>query len=1139
MGKILSELKKRSKEASGQVKIELKLYNLADELETKARNHLKRIRSILPQFDIHDEKHSEKVVSNIEKLLGENTISQLSSYELFLLHLSSFFHDCAMAPSDWEINVLKLTEGTDKFTVEEKSLANDLKKPYKYSDAKQIIREKKNYIYGSFEPEVKEWIFSPSSEDALVNYLASTLREYQNHRNGYSKQIQKVSNQEEFEELNTFIRRDFIRATHHQRIEKYVENLGEYFENSFEQPAWGKQLANHLASICRSHGEDISYLKELSQTAEYYGNESTNLQMVGMLLRLGDIIHFSFDRAPIELRNSHLFESEFSFLQWALKSSGVNYSIENGKISFRAYCEKPNTYFKLHKYLDWIEAEIQNYFKLERSWPKSYIPNLQDKIDRKNINHDENTFLPRRGLSFTLDQAKIIDLLMGVGLYKDKFACLRELYQNSLDACRCMLAESKSIDRHTTGNIQFSLERTNNNTYLCCLDNGIGMTKEIIENYLLKIGESYYKSSEFFKSQAQWGGSFTPTSQFGIGILSCFMIGNKIEIVTKTRNGNYVSCSIDGPHENFYYRNTSQTEKEKVIESGTLVKIQLTDETIDNISDEDLEKLYLLTMGKPNHFPDKFSNYKSLYKNWNNHLYQKINSFVKVIPDNIALKIKTNNGQDLPIVSKPVLLNESDEFTISDEDREFLDYLIDYKNITKLDKKFSDIQDLLETYKIDITDDSIQYRTKLTLPKPGIIEQDYNVFHTYPHIDSSGLCIDGVAVKNSSINLKHHFTKALCRDGILNFVGKNKPSLTVDRTSLVEYPEKCEQSAKNITEKLLKKLISLTKKHISKNEFEVGNDDYELLWKFIFDKIGYADTIFISELASTEYGEIEWPNITEAVNEKLSIKSFLDKEYLSFQNFNLSKFDALTERLILVKLLSANEIDIEEEKVECKKSSLDKNLSLHNRNERQHYKLLVKADRWRGKYSQYDIVSNFDPLVSQQLFELIDSSGNNRTRLVHKYTNGLSAFFRQDPVLVHQSLGLYHHDSAHLLGNEQNCVYNFKKKRGSFQLNAINNKLIQDNINKRYAIFAFINPRKLNESEKKALERYKEEDPVYYEGVKNGWSILATGNRENDLLIRPGFKSRTELVSELPNSFWENKEIEYTFPDGQRLERSE
>src|SRR4051812_38417824 len=113
---ITKELEKRSKSPSDAVKIELKLYNLADDLEKKARNHLKRITNVLPEFDIHDEKHSEKVIFNIENLLADN-VQKLSTYELFLLQLSSFFHDCAMAPSDWELNVLKFTEGTEKCKV--------------------------------------------------------------------------------------------------------------------------------------------------------------------------------------------------------------------------------------------------------------------------------------------------------------------------------------------------------------------------------------------------------------------------------------------------------------------------------------------------------------------------------------------------------------------------------------------------------------------------------------------------------------------------------------------------------------------------------------------------------------------------------------------------------------------------------------------------------------------------------------------------------------------------------------------------------------------------------------------------------------------------------------------------------------
>ena len=177
-----------------------------------------------------------------------------------------------MAPSDWELNVLKFTEGTDKFKVNDKSICHDLKEPFKISHAKNVIKENNNAFYGKFDSDVKKWLFSPDNEDDLTDYLSAMLIEYQNYRNGFAEHLRKVTNNNDFESLNTFIRTDYIRATHHIRIETYVNNLESIFGSSFEQPAWGKRLAKDLALVCRSHGEDISYLESFNTSAQYYGS---------------------------------------------------------------------------------------------------------------------------------------------------------------------------------------------------------------------------------------------------------------------------------------------------------------------------------------------------------------------------------------------------------------------------------------------------------------------------------------------------------------------------------------------------------------------------------------------------------------------------------------------------------------------------------------------------------------------------------------------------------------------------------------------------------------------------------------------------------------------------------------------------
>lgn len=56
------------------------------------------------------------------------------------------------------------------------------------------------------------------------------------------------------------------------------------------------------------------------------------------------------------------------------------------------------------------------------------------------------------------------------------------------------------------------------------------MSIQDVENYLLKVGASKYRD-EVVKKQFP---NFTSISHFGIGILTCFMVANDIDIVTSS-----------------------------------------------------------------------------------------------------------------------------------------------------------------------------------------------------------------------------------------------------------------------------------------------------------------------------------------------------------------------------------------------------------------------------------------------------------------------------------------------------------------------------------------------------------------------------------------------------------------------------
>ena len=553
MNQILVELKRRAKE-SDEKSLASQLWLLAEKVMETATEHQKRVIQVMPEFDLHDEIHLAKVLENMACLIGEEKAKTLSDIELFLLIASAYLHDCGMAPAEWELKLMQLTEGTDSFCECEDSIRNDGKAPFSFSQARIFVANNKKRIYGKYEGNVQDWQFSENNEAELIDALAGVLIDYQNYRNGYASELNACDLLSTFHELNRGIRTDYIRSKHSSCSYRYILNASPRF-HSFIGESWSDKMVKDLALVCQAHGEDIAFVKEkLSTDSRYCPHEKANLQFVAMMLRMGDICHYSFDRAPLIIRNAKVFQSDYSYREWAVKDAAVNYEIKDNIIRYYAYCDTPEKYYKLHGYLDWIDEEINRFCDIQRRWNTIYQLSIQD-VDRGGVGYDDTRFKPVRGKQFTLQQNKIIQLLMGVGLYKDPYACLRELYQNAMDACKCMQHKEQSLGRNYHGMIEFGLESDGSNAFLYCSDNGVGMTEGIIENYLLKIGNSYYKSSDFYREQAIWSTDFVPTSQFGIGILSSFMIADRIEIITKTSEAKDVlTCCIDGPQEFLYYR---------------------------------------------------------------------------------------------------------------------------------------------------------------------------------------------------------------------------------------------------------------------------------------------------------------------------------------------------------------------------------------------------------------------------------------------------------------------------------------------------------------------------------------------------------------------------------------------------------
>jgi molecular chaperone HtpG len=127
------------------------------------------------------------------------------------------------------------------------------------------------------------------------------------------------------------------------------------------------------------------------------------------------------------------------------------------------------------------------------------------------------------GHKFQIHLRGIIDLL-SKHLYSGPEVFIRELLQNGVDATRAR----QKIDSDFTGNINFELHTPKGKpATLVVTDEGIGLTEDEVHKFLATIGESSKRMAEGDRPSDFIG-------QFGVGILSCFLVSDEIVVISKS-----------------------------------------------------------------------------------------------------------------------------------------------------------------------------------------------------------------------------------------------------------------------------------------------------------------------------------------------------------------------------------------------------------------------------------------------------------------------------------------------------------------------------------------------------------------------------------------------------------------------------
>jgi len=365
----------------------------------------------------------------------------------------------------------------------------------------------------------------------------------------YRSKIDELSG----EDKDRFLYQEFVRHSHAERIREWIvgsptDRLGcahaAMSETASLLERLGSQFRRDLGLVCESH-----YLDDLNDTAKYklsqpYGNsdaETANLQFVAILLRTADLLHITQDRVPSVAFRLISPTDPISQREWAKQRAVTRIRPQLGKdkegrpsdhaikdtIEVFAFFTKPDGFFGLTSYLSYVKGQLQK----SNNWVSHSRDTLGSKYEFPwryiDDSHLETEGFLRDSFEFTLDQARILDLLTGHTLYNETSVVLRELVQNSLDAIR-LQREIDSVNGNACSDGQVHIKWDSVQRVLTVEDNGTGMTQSTIVQHLLRVGASKYQDPDFRKEFP----AFSSISRFGIGVLSTFMVADNVEILT-------------------------------------------------------------------------------------------------------------------------------------------------------------------------------------------------------------------------------------------------------------------------------------------------------------------------------------------------------------------------------------------------------------------------------------------------------------------------------------------------------------------------------------------------------------------------------------------------------------------------------
>lgn len=506
-------------------------------------------------YSLHDISHSISILQYIYLLLGKDKIDELSVGDLWLLLESSYSHDIGM--------FVTYNELVDV-----------------WSDTKQINKIIK-----------KLSLVSDSEVIDVFNYIKTKI----DNTNDYTDEDFLTNHQTwpiELKKAISYIQSEYIRQNHPERSKMIlIEMLKKYTDIKIEN-----RLYNIVGTINHLHGLPFEEIKsQLPKKSLGFATDLIHPRLIAMLLRVGD---------ALDIRNNRFDYWNIQYLGGLPKDSYQHYEKHRSVSEFLVDCHEVKIYIKSddfnvcrtsRQWLDIIDKELNYMIRYWNSFAPEEIRGLYfDKIDLKVAYNNQSFVLDNFEYRLKTEPYKLMSLLTGKNIYKTKLVVFREYLQNAIDATKMKLAYDYYIEKNKLSELltlshketfeeilPMNLKKSDyekgkitlkidvpqdrpSNILFIIKDQGIGMDENGL-SALFNVGKGWSERDDLYDLLQNMPDWLKPTGGFGIGILSAFLLSDKVIYHTKSKKDPRYAIIIYSPNEggliekisnDYYYGNT-------------------------------------------------------------------------------------------------------------------------------------------------------------------------------------------------------------------------------------------------------------------------------------------------------------------------------------------------------------------------------------------------------------------------------------------------------------------------------------------------------------------------------------------------------------------------------------------------------